>query len=612
MSGRALRRRYGLVALTAAFALAVGGSGAEAPRAAGAACGLPTGTPLWIDYGEGSVPAPIREIFARPGVVVATSGTELPRRYREKGARTVFFVLNLPRLIGEPGDAASPEQVQAMAAQTYERAVASTECATPIIALNELLAPAAPVPWNANIRAYRTNVLELLRALATRGARPVLFIHGDPGFTGEAAPWWEQVGAVADVAYEAYYKAPVIMRLGRIVGTRRMRLGMRNVADRFLAVGIPRERIGFVLGFQVAPGAAGREGLQPSSEWFRFVKWNALAARQFVQEIGASTIWSWGWATFGPQSVDPDKPAAACVYLWSRDPALCDGPAVAGPGFDASRVEGTITLPPDVICTAASGRIRESAVSGLAALTKSRDVALSGLFARLALRSRVRVTAAEVLAYERAIVREEFGGSVAAYREALFGRGVGVAAAREVIADLLRSRRIADLTSGGAIGATDPVTALAWKTATVDAEADTATCRADQLPGSGDFPASNGRDIPEAPLLLRLPFLGADGGAPAAPTRLRVSRTGPVTLDWDDGAEADLIGYVVFRKTEPAGRFVRLTPLWLTRSQFVDRTAPTGSQTIYVVRAVDLSGNVGEPTPETAATAASSASSSLR
>ncbi|MFN0156004.1 MAG: hypothetical protein ACKVUT_16650 [Gaiella sp.] len=118
-------------------------------------------------YGEGSVPAPIREIFARPGVVVATSGTELPRRYREKGARTVFFVLNLPRLIGEPGDAASPEQVQAMAAQTYERAVASTECATPIIALNELLAPAAPVPWNANIRAYRTNVLELLRALAT-------------------------------------------------------------------------------------------------------------------------------------------------------------------------------------------------------------------------------------------------------------------------------------------------------------------------------------------------------------------------------------------------------------------------------------------------------------
>ena len=50
---------------------------------------------------------------------------------------------------------------------------------------------------------------------------------------------------------------------------------------------------------------------------------------QVAQDEGVSTIWSWGWANFGPQSVDPDKPAAACVYLWSRDQTLCDGPGAA-------------------------------------------------------------------------------------------------------------------------------------------------------------------------------------------------------------------------------------------------------------------------------------------
>jgi hypothetical protein len=488
-----------------------------------------------------------------------------------------------------------------MTQQTYERAVASTECSTPIIGLNELLGPAAPVPWTANVKQYRANVLALVRGLAARGARPALLVHGNPGFAGEAEVWWRQVGAVADVVYEAYYNAPVIVKLGRVVGTRRIRMGMRSVADRFLAVGIPKERIGFVLGFQVALGAAGREGLQPSTDWYRFVKWNALAAREVATDIGASTIWSWGWANFGPQSVDPDKPTAACVYLWARDPALCDGPAAAGPGFVTSRVEGTITLPADSVCTSASGRIDADSLWSLTRATKSRPAALAALYSRLALAARVPVSRAEILAYEERVVERSFGGSRAAYVDALTRRGADLAVARGAIADQLRRARIASLLRGGVARPAEPSTVLAWSADTVTAEADTATCLHDELPGTGDFPSSNARDVSSAPLLMRLPFLGADDAGPAAPASLVIGGTATaVALDWADGGETDLLGYVVYRKDEPGAPFRRLTPLWLTHSAFVDRTAVQGTDPIYVVRSVDVSGNLGEPTSETA------------
>ena len=37
-----------------------------------------------------------------------------------------------------------------------------------------------------------------------------------------------------------------------------------------------------MLGFQVAPGAGGREGLEAASAWYREVKWQALAAKQIA------------------------------------------------------------------------------------------------------------------------------------------------------------------------------------------------------------------------------------------------------------------------------------------------------------------------------------------
>jgi hypothetical protein len=68
--------------------------------------------------------------------------------------------------------------------------------------------------------------------------------------------------------------------------------------------------------------------------WFGVVKRETLAARQVASELSLASVWSWGWATFPGRRTDPATRRAACVYLWTRDRRLCDGPAAAGSGFD--------------------------------------------------------------------------------------------------------------------------------------------------------------------------------------------------------------------------------------------------------------------------------------
>ena len=583
-----------VLAVVATAAAALGGAALSARSAEDVdACGLPTATPLWIEYGEGALPSDVRSVFARPGVIVASSGTTLPPTYRRLGAKTVFFVLRLPQWIGSPTSPADPATIEASAQNVYERAVASTGCATPIIGLNELLGPAAPVPWEPDVATYRANVLALLSGLAARGARPALLVHGNPGMAGEAAAWWQQVGAVADVVYEAYYRAPNISRLGRIVGPRRMRLGMRSIVRKFASVGVPRSRIGLVLGFQVAPGKYGREGLEPREEWLRFVKWYALAARQVTLDERTSSIWSWGWANFGPQSVDPDKPAAACVYLWSRDQSLCDGPGVAGPGFKRSLAEGPIVVPDGVECVSAAGKLRTAPILALAKLTRDRQQALDALFSRQVLRTRVPVAMADVLAVEQEVIDRDFAGSRPDYLLALQQRS----ATRQIALGILEDELRRDLIVG--LAAAEPgQTPLLWATAVGGADIATATCRRDLLPGRGNFPASDIRVVGVVPVAAKLTFLSDDLEAPAAATELTATAaTGVVTLDWPDGTEADLAGYDVYRAPAPEGPYTRINVTLLPYSTYADR-APLAAGAVYVVRPVDTTGNVGAPSPE--------------
>ena len=96
-------------------------------------------------------------------------------------------------------------------------------------------------------------------------------------------------------------------------------------------------------GANVVLFARGREGLEPEAAWFEVAKLQALAARQVSRELGTAYVFSWGWGVFNEAGSDPDKQGAACVWLWARDPLLCNAPRHVA-DFDPDRHEGQIDL----------------------------------------------------------------------------------------------------------------------------------------------------------------------------------------------------------------------------------------------------------------------------
>jgi hypothetical protein len=420
--------------------LALLGALVPAHVARAAQCGLPDTKPLWIDYAEGQVS--FRDnVFGQPGIVAATSGSAVPLALRDEGAQTVYWHMKLGAIVGTTTAPADPATIPAAAQRLFEQAVASTTCPTPLIALNELNGASTTTPWTLTNAQYRANVLELLRQLAARGVRPFLLVSTTPYTGGEAVDWWRQAAEVADLVPEVYFNAPAIMRQGFILGSRRMRIALRSAVAKYTAIGIPVAKLGFVLGFQSGPGAGGREGLQPSTEWFEFTKLYTLAAKQVAAEFGIATVWSWGWGTFNAAGADPDKEAAACVYLWTRDENLCDGPGASGEDFNASLTEGQIKgLPSGAQCSLDGRLMRQTDLSRMTTVTHDRDVAFTILFDRLVGARLGPVPPERVRQAEQAIVDGSFAGSRSAYNAALAKAGANVYVARAAIADeLLRA-----------------------------------------------------------------------------------------------------------------------------------------------------------------------------
>ena len=444
---RALRYLEPLVSKLAALALAVAGLVAFVAHGSLAArtqelCGLPDAKPLWLDYAEGSVVFRL-EAFGQPGIVTTTSGAGVPAALRAAGAQTTYWWGRLGTLVGTTTKPTDPDTIPERANRLVDRAVASSGCATPLIVLNELNGPGTTTPWTQNNAQYRANVLNLLRGIAARNARPLLLLPASPYTAGEALDWWRQVAQVADLIPEVYFKAPRIMRLGATLGSRRMREAYRAAIFDFTTIGVPVSRLGLVVGFQSGPGAGGREGLQPSSAWLRFVKLQTLAAKQVAAELGLATVVSWGWGTFSEAGADNDKPTAACVYLWVRSPDLCDGPAEAGDSFNASLDEGQIRLPAGIRCVLDGRPITRSSVGNLTAVTHDSGVAAAALSARLIESERAPLAPGRIVEAERSLIALRFGGSRPAYLAALRAANATVAVARGVIADGLRRGQIA-------------------------------------------------------------------------------------------------------------------------------------------------------------------------
>jgi len=423
-----------LLGLVVAVSVTAGSS-----RAVTWPCGLPAATPLWVDYTDATVPF-WRQVFAKPGLVMATPpGTgAIPTELRSAGASTIFFDLKLGGRVGTPDAPADPSTIANVANAEFDAAVKQTGCQTPLIAENELFGATTQTPWSPGNTQYRANVLALLTQLAARGAHPYLLISSPPYGGDTAGNWWRAVAQVSDIVREFFPAPPEVSVSGPVVGSRTLRTQMRQAAAAFRSMGIPASRLGLMLEFE--SGLYGRNGLKPAAAWFDFVKLDALAARQVAGELGLPTIWSWGWATYTEKSpFDADKQNAACVYLWTRSQSLCDGPAAAGDGFDASLTEGQLVVPPRVLCTLGSAGVIASATRAqLAAVTGDPETAATIALGWGATRSAATVTGAQIDAAERAVIDAGFGGSRSRYLAALTRRHANRGLARAALAAGLR------------------------------------------------------------------------------------------------------------------------------------------------------------------------------
>jgi hypothetical protein len=425
--------------------LAVLAALAGAPAALADACGIPDSGPVWVDFAGHDAPIP-----AKPGLVLAiASGTDVPKAMREQGAATVLYDLNFKNRVGTTAKPADPSLIEARAKSFYDYAVGVTGCQNPIVAENELFGAQTPTPWSDTNAQYRANVLAFLTALSNLGARPLLSVANPPFTGGDAAEWWRQVSKVAIILRQVYFTSPNakgLSALGPAAASRTMRTGMRGLVNKLTQIGIPAGRIALQLQFNSSPGLGARAGLEPASAWFEIVKLEALAAQQVVKEFKIAGIWSWGWATFNANAtVDPDKPAAACVWLWARNPSLCDGPTAAGEGFNASLTDGQVAVPAAARCVLPEGTIDRRAVSRLTALTGDSGYATSVLFEQLVLDAEQPVDPKDVLSAERAVRASGFKGNRPLYYAALRQSHLTIADARAIIVarlqrDLIQAR----------------------------------------------------------------------------------------------------------------------------------------------------------------------------
>jgi hypothetical protein len=260
---------------------------------------------------------------------------------------------------------------------------------------------------------------------------------------GDALGWWQQVSAVAELVREIYVPATATWKQGVILGNRNLRNSYRDAVTDLTSIGIPPNKVGLMVSFATTNGYGGRNGLEPASAWFQVAKWQALALQQVSAEMGIASVWSWGWGRWSAGELDPEKGHAACVWLWARSQSLCDAPTQLGPGFDTSLREGQLSLlPGSAQCLIGKRQLSDAAIAQLQLLTGDRETAYSALFERLVESDYTPVPTKVVLDAERGVILQSFGGSRAAYVNALRVAHTSVPVARAILGDQLRRARV--------------------------------------------------------------------------------------------------------------------------------------------------------------------------
>jgi hypothetical protein len=449
-----VKKLAGSIAVCAALLGAGPALGASAPAPYAGQCGIPAAQPVWADFGW---PTPaFNAILGKAGIVVGASSGAYPAQMRAVGAATVYFDLNLKNRIGTSTAPADPATIPGRAKTFFDFAVQQTGCAAPVIVLNELAGAGLVTPWSDKNAQYRQNALSMVQNLAQLGAHPVLLIAARPYTGGDAAVWWQQAAASAEIVREDYVPATITWKDGPVLGNRNLRNSYRQAVSDLTSIGIPPDRLGLMVSFATTNGFGGRNGLQPDEAWYEVAKWQELAAQQVAAETGIASVWSWGWGEFSAAEQDPTKPYALCAWLWTRSPALCNAPKAIGAGFNTSRTEGQLSaLTPGLQCVVGKDALSNDAIQKLQLLTGDRESAYSALFERLVESRQTPVSTADVLAAERAVIAQAFGGSRAAYTTALRQAHATTTIARGILGDELRRAAVEATLSASAPSAAD-------------------------------------------------------------------------------------------------------------------------------------------------------------
>jgi hypothetical protein len=436
--------KLALVAVLAAFACLLAAGRASSDPVFAGQCGIAAQQTVWAEYGWPT----LLPVLAHRGTLLAVTnnpGKDYPAEARARGAATYGFDLHLNQKVGTPAAPADPATIQPGAQKQYQTTVTRTGgCTTPLLVENELFGAGTSTPWTVPTAQYRANVLAYLNDLAALGAHPVLLINKAP-FTAssDAVAWWLSVSKVADIVREVYLPATKIWPLGPVLGNRFLRESYRNAMGAFTSIGIPANRLGIMLSFLSQKGVGGRNALEPASAWYQVVKWEALSVKEVAAELKLGSVFSWGWQEWNVAERDPDKPKAACVWLWARTPRLCNAPRFVGKTFDRSVTDGQILLSHNTICSASGfGRIGAGKVAQLQALTGDRDAAMSALFERLVEVQERPVSRRALLAAEQEVIADSFGGKRSAYLAALRQAHATVSIARSVLADEVRRAQL--------------------------------------------------------------------------------------------------------------------------------------------------------------------------
>ena len=347
---------------------------------------------------------------------------------RARGARRrVYFDLNFNEAdrhadeAGRPVDVDPPRRRRASSRSPSQQ----TGCPTPVIVLNELSgASARRRRGRTTTRSTARTCSRFVQDLAALGAHPVLLVAKPPYTGGDAIAWWQQVAQVAELVREVYVPATRRGSSGRSSATATCARRYRQAVADFTSIGIPANRVGLMVSFATTKGFGGRNGLEPASAWYQVAKWQALAVQQVAAETGIASVWSWGWGEWNATEQDPDKPYAACAWLWARSPALCDAPQTIGKGFDRRCTEGQLSLlaPGRSASSRSTALSTRRAIGSLQALTGDRETRVQrAVRAARRVGGAAGVDGAPCSRRERAVIRERSAAAAAPTSRAATG-----------------------------------------------------------------------------------------------------------------------------------------------------------------------------------------------